>query len=424
MNETQQQVQQSVYNSGIIGSAISDNVNETKALAQVQAQGSQEQSAAVPVAAVQPLNSDDIALPQQNSNSADSTDYSSFFEMIASTLDAVNTNIENLSSVISDVIDTLFPTKTAQSRSATNPIEKISSTNQTQSDSGLGLLGSIAAGVGGASLLSTLFGGEDEPPPPNAPQTPPTNMAGSPPDAPKTPPTNAAGSPPGSLETPTTPSNESPPTSDGSTSAGSPSQPPVTPSPVLDSTGVNPSTVIAGASVSTFAANLFKPSPTSLLGRALPMANRLLLPAALGYEGYDRYTKRGQTPGEIATVMGAGLAGMWAGAAGGAKLGGAVGALAGPPGAAIGATIGGFVGGGLGSYGSEYVAETMTTGDKLNQESVEASQTNSEVNNITLPSEQVSQPAPTPPQQQSSSPGVGDVPGCDRSLPETLDCKF
>ena len=45
MNETQQQVQQSVYNSGIVGSAISDNVNETKALAQVQAQGSQEQSA-------------------------------------------------------------------------------------------------------------------------------------------------------------------------------------------------------------------------------------------------------------------------------------------------------------------------------------------------------------------------------------------
>ena len=412
MNETQQQVQQSVYNSGIVGSAISDNVNETKALAQVQAQGSQDQSAAVPVAAVQPLNSDDIALPQQNSNSADSTDYSSFFEMIASTLDAVNTNIENLSSVISDVIDTLFPTKTAQSRSATNPIEKISSTNQTQSDGGLGLLGSIAAGVGGASLLSRLFGGEDktEPPPPNAPKTPPTN---------------AAGSPPGSLETPTTPSNESPPTSDGSTSAGSPSQPPVTPSPVLDSTGVNPSTVIAGASVSTFAANLFKPSPTSLLGRALPMANRLLLPAALGYEGYDRYTKRGQTPGEIATVMGAGLAGMWAGAAGGAKLGGAVGALAGPPGAAIGATIGGFVGGGLGYYGSEYVAETMTTGDKLNQESVEASEnTKPEVNNITLPPKQVSQSAPTPPQQQSSSPGVGDVPGCDRSLPETLDCKF
>ena len=424
MNETQQQVQQSVYNSGIIGSAISDNVNETKALAQVQAQGSQDQSAAIPVAAVQPLNSDDIALPQQNSNSADSTDYSSFFEMIASTLDAVNTNIENLSSVISDVIDTLFPTKTAQSRSATNPIEKISSTNQTQSDSGLGLLGSIAAGVGGASLLSTLFGGEDEPPPPNAPETPPTNMAGSPPGSLETPPTNAEGSPPGSLETPTTPSNESPPTSDGSTSAGSPSQPPVTPSPVLDSTGVNPSTVIAGASVSTFAANLFKPSPTSLLGRALPMANRLLLPAALGYEGYDRYT-RGQTPGEIATVMGAGLTGMWAGAVGGAKLGGAAGAFFGPPGAAIGATIGGFVGGGLGYYGSEYVAETMTIGNKLNQESVEASGNNTpEVHHITLPTEQVSQSAPTPPQQQSSSLGVGDVPGCDRPLPSSLDCKF
>ena len=200
---------------------------------------------------------------------------------------------------------------------------------------------------------------------------------------------------------------------------------------MLDSTGVNPSTVIAGGSVSTFAAEkVLKPSPTSLFGRALPWANRLLRTAALGYEGYDRYT-RGQNPGEIATVMGSGLVGMQAGAIGGAKLGGAAGfAVGGPPGAAISGAIGGFVGGGLGYWGGEYAAERMlfsddSTGDKLNQESVEASGNNKiEVHNITLPPEQVSQPAQTPPQKQSSSPGVGDVPGCDRSLPETLDCKF
>jgi hypothetical protein len=200
---------------------------------------------------------------------------------------------------------------------------------------------------------------------------------------------------------------------------------------VLDNTGVNPSNVIAGATVSTFAAEkVLKPSPTSLFGRALPWANRLLRPAALGYEGYDRYT-RGQNPGEIATIMGSGLVGMQAGAIGGAKLGGAAGfAVGGPPGAAIGGAIGGFVGGGLGYWGSEYAAERMlfsddSTGDKLNQESVEASGNNkTEVHNITLPPEQVSQPAQTPPQKQSSSPGIGDVPGCDRSLPETLDCKF
>jgi hypothetical protein len=200
---------------------------------------------------------------------------------------------------------------------------------------------------------------------------------------------------------------------------------------VLDSTGVNPSNVIAGASVSTFAVEkVLKPSPTSLFGRALPWANRLLLPAALGYEGYDRYTQ-GQSPEEIATVMGSGLVGMGAGAIGGAKLLGAAGfAIGGPPGAAIGGAIGGFAGGGFGYWGGEYAAERMlfsddSTGDKLNQKSVEASGNNkTEVHNITLPPEQISQPAPTPPQQQSSSPGVGDVPACDRSLPDTLDCKF
>jgi len=481
MNETQQQVQQSIYNSGIVGSAISDNVNETKALAQVQAQGSQDKSTAIPVAIVQPLNSDDIALPQQNSNSSDNTDYSSFFKMIASTLDAVNTNIQNFSSVISDAIDTLFPIKTAQSRSATNPIEKISSINQTQSDGGLGLLGSIAAGVGGASLLSTLFGGEDkkEPPPSNAPKTPPitpstplttlsnepsptsdgststtlktppitpstplTTLDGSISTTPKTPPTTSPTPPitpyneppsPNALKTPpitpstplTTLSNEPSPTSDGSTSAESPSQPPVAPSPVLDSTGVNPRNAIAGAQLGAAAAN--KASPTSVLGRGAGGANKLLGVAGLGYEGYERYTQ-GQSPGKIATVMGSGLIGAQGGAILGAKTGAVIGSLGGPIGAGIGAFAGGVVGGAVGYLGGEFAAESLfpedNTGDKINQQSIEASNNKSEVNNINLPPQQVSQPAPATPQPQTSSPSVSDVPSCDRSLPETLDCKF
>ena len=405
MNETQQQVQQSVYNSGIVGSAISDNVNETKTLSQVQARGSQGQSAAVPVEAVQPLNSDDIALPQQNSNAVDNTDYSSFFKMIASTLDAVNTNIQNFSSVISDAIDTLFPIKTAQSRSATNPIEKISSINQTQSNGGLGLLGSIAAGVGGASLLSTLFGEEDkkEPPPSNAPETPPI--------------------------TPSTPlttlSNEPSPTSDGSTSAESPSQPPVATSPMPDSAGVTPKNAILGAQLVAAAAN--KASPTSVLGRGAGGASKLLGVAGLGYEGYERYTQ-GQSPGKIATVMGSGLIGAQGEAILGAKTGAVIGSLGGPIGAGIGAFAGGEVGGAVGYLGSKFAAESLfpedNTGDKINQQSIEASNNKSEVNNINLPPQQISQPAPATSQPQTSSPSVSDVPSCDRSLPETLDCKF
>lgn len=412
MNETQQQVQQSVYNSGIVGSAISDNVNESKTLAQVQAQGSQDQSVAVPVAAVQPLNSDDIALPQQNSNSADSTDYSSFFEMIASTLDAVNTNIENLSSVISDVIDTLFPTKTAQSRSATNPIEKISSTNQTQSDGGLGLLGSIAAGVGGASLLSTLFGGKDkkEPPPPNAPETPPTNMVGSPPGSPETPVDTSTDIPPSvSLETPST-TNPNVTTTEklgGAAAAGVAEKAlekvpmPNVKSPAYVQKAGNAIQKVLGSGVAS--------KGLGFIGKAASKVAPFLLPL----EAYTRLDS-GESPYRVGTSMIGGLAVGAIGSLAGTFTAGPVGSVAGG--------LGGYI---AGEKLAEKLFDDSDIGNKLNQESAGASENNKpEVNNITLPPEQINQPAQTAPQQQSSSPGVGDVPGCDRSLPETLDCKF
>jgi len=412
MNETQQQVQQSVYNSGIVGSAISDNVNETKTLSQVQAQGSQGQSAAVPVEAVQPLNSDDIALPQQNSNAVDNTDYSSFFELMSSTLDAVNTNIENLSSVITDVIDTLFPTKTAQSRSATNPIEKISSTNQTDSTGGLGLLGSIAAGVGGASLLSTLFGGEDkkEPPPSNAPETPPTNAAGSPPGSPETPADTSTNTPPSaSLESPsTTNPNVSTTEKLGGAAAAAVAGKALEKVPMPN--------VKSPAYVQKVGDALQKIPGSGIVSTGLGFTAKVASKVAPFLRPLEAYTRidNGESPYRVGASMVGGFAG------------GAIASLAGT------ATLG-PVGSVAGMYGGYYGGEKLIEklfdssdiGKKLNQESARASENNkSEVNNINLPPQQVSQPAPVTPQPQTSSPSVSDVPSCDRSLPETLDCKF
>ena len=414
MNETQQQVQQAVYNSGIVGSAISDNVNETKTLSQVQAQGSQSQTAAVPVEAVQPLNSDDIALPQQNSNAVDNIDYSSFFEMIASTLDAVNTNIENLSSVITDVIDSLFPTSRIQAKPANQPLEKISSTNQTDSTGGLGLLGSIAAGVGGASLLSNLFGGgkKEETPPPESttPQTPPTNMVGS---------------PPVSSETPAeTPSNI-PPTE--------PLESPSITNPNVSTTeklGGAATVAVAGKTLEKLPMpNVQSPKYVQKVGSAVQKipgsgivskglgfigkAASKVAPFLLPIEAYTRLDK-GESPFRVAASMAGGLAL--------GTVGGLVGTAAAGP---VGSFAGGVGGYAAGEYAVESLFDNSDVGKRLNQESAETSNNNKpEVNNINLPPQQVSQPAPVTSQPQTSSPSVSDVPSCDRSLPETLDCKF
>jgi hypothetical protein len=412
MNETQQQVQQSVYNSGIVGSAISDNVNETKTLSQVQAQGSQGQTAAVPVEVVQPLNSDDIALPQQNSNAVDNTDYSSFFELMSSTLDAVNTNIENLSSVITDVIDTLFPTKTAQSRSATNPIEKISSTNQTDSTGGLGLLGSIAAGVGGASLLSTLFGGEDkkEPPPSNAPETPPTNAAGSPLGSPETPADTSTNTPPSaSLETPST----TKPTATTTEKLGGAAAAAVAgkalekvPMPNVKSPAYVQK---VGSAVQKIPGSGVTSKGLGFIGKAASKVAPFLLPL----EAYTRIDN-GESPYRVGASMVGGLAVGAIGSLAGTFTAGPVGSVAGG--------LGGYI---AGEKLAEKLFDSSDIGKKLNQESAGASENNKpEVNNINFPPQQVSQPAPSTPQPQTSSPSVSDVPSCDRSLPETLDCKF
>jgi len=438
MNETQQQVQQSVYNSGIVGSAISNNVNETKTLSQVQAQGSQGQTAAVPVEVVQPLNSDDIALPQQNSNAVDNTDYSSFFELMSSTLDAINTNIENLSSVITDVIDTLFPTKTAQSRSATNPIEKISSTNQTDSTGGLGLLGSIAAGIGGASLLSTLFGEKDkkEPLPSDVPETPPTNAEGSPPGSPETPPTNAEGSPPGSPETPVDTSTNTPPSA--SLETPSTTKPTATtteklggaaaaavagkalekvPMPNVKSpayvqkvgSAVQPYVQKVGSAVQKIPGSGVASKGLGFIGKAASKVAPFLLPL----EAYTRIDN-GESPYRVGASMVGGLAVGAIGSLAGTFTAGPVGSVAGG--------LGGYI---AGEKLAEKLFDSSDIGNKLNQESAGASENNKpEVNNITLPPQQISQSAPATPQPQTSSPSVSDVPSCDRSLPETLDCKF
>lgn len=412
MNETQQQVQQSVYNSGIVGSAISDNVNETKTLSQVQAQGSQGQTAAVPVEVVQPLNSDDIALPQQNSNAVDNTDYSSFFELMTSTLDAVNTNIENLSSVITDVIDILFPTKTAQSRSATNPIEKISSTNQTDSTGGLGLLGSIAAGVGGASLLSTLFGGEDkkEPPPSNAPKTPPTNAAGSPLGSPETPADTSTNTPPSaSLETPSTTKTTATTTEKlGGAAAAAVAGKALekVPMPNVKSPAYVQK---VGSAVQKIPGNGIVSKGLGFIGKAASKVAPFLLPL----EAYTRIDN-GESPYRVGASMVGGLAV------------GAIGSLAGTFTAGpVGSVVGGLGGYFAGEKIAEELFDSSDIGNKLNQKSAGASENNKpEVNNITLPPQQISQSAPAMPQPQTSSPSVSDVPSCDRSLPETLDCKF
>jgi predicted lipid-binding transport protein (Tim44 family) len=135
-------------------------------------------------------------------------------------------------------------------------------------------------------------------------------------------------------------------------------------------------------------------------------------PFLLPLEAYTRIDN-GESPYRVGASMVGGLAV------------GAIGSLAGT------FTAGPFgsVAGGLGGYiAGEKLAEKLfdssNIGNKINQQSIEASNNKSEVNNINLPPQQVSQPAPSTPQPQTSSPSVSDVPSCDRSLPETLDCKF
>jgi len=412
---TQQQVQQSIYGSGIVGSAISDNINETKALAQVQAQGSQEQSAVIPVATVQPLNSDDIALPQQNFNQTDNADYSSFFEMIASTLDSVNTNIENLSSVILDAFDTLFPTKEAKSRTANNPFDRLQNDKDqsNQSGGGLGLLGSIAAGVGGASLLSTLFGGEEdkkESPQPNTPETPPTNVAESPPGSPETPADISTNTPSSaSLE----PSSTIKPTATTEEKLGGAAAAAIA-GKALEKV---PMPNVKSPAYVQKAGNAIQKIPGSgavlkglgFIGKAASKVAPFLLPL----EAYTRIDN-GESPYRVGASMIGGLALGSIGSLAGTFVAGPVGSVAGG--------LGGYV---AGEKLVENWFDDSDIGNKLNQESAGTSENNKpEVNNITLPPTSSEAPPSGNNPQSSNTPPVSYVPSVDYFISPNLDYAY